>query len=132
MLRAASVALTEKVCDPLASPVYFLGVEQAMKAALSSLHWKVELASEEEKANVALFCFMVPEGPESIVVSGGVVSCGGGGTTVTLKVEVALLPELSVAEQVTVVSPSANLVPEAGKQSTVTEVSTASVAVGLV
>ena len=92
----------------------------------------MEFASEEEKANEAEALLTVPEGPESIVVSGGVVSCGGGGTTVTLKVEVARLPELSVAEQVTVVSPSANLVPEAGEQSTVTEVSTLSVAVGLV
>ena len=80
MLPAASLALTLKVCGPLANPVYFLGEEQALKAALSSLHSKVLPASEEEKANVALFCFMVPEGPESMVVSGGVVSCGGGGT----------------------------------------------------
>jgi hypothetical protein len=86
VLRAASVALTEKVWEPLANPVYFLGVEQALKAALSSLHWKVELPSEEEKVNVALFCFMVPEGPESMMVFGGVVSCGGGGTMVTWKV----------------------------------------------
>jgi hypothetical protein len=80
VLRAASVALTEKVCEPLANPVYFLGEEQALKAAPSSLHSKVEFASDEEKVNEALFCFVVPEGPESMVVSGGVVSCGGGGT----------------------------------------------------
>ena len=99
-MRAASVALTEKVCDPLAKPPYFLGEEQALKAALSSLHWKVEFASEEEKANVALFCFMVPEGPESMVVFGGVVSCGGGGTSTVkvLEAEVAsTLPAPSVA-----------------------------------
>ena len=52
MLRAASVAVTEKELS----------------------------ASEEEKVNEALFCFTVAEGPESIVVSGGVVSCGGEGT----------------------------------------------------
>ena len=79
-MRAASVALAWKVWVPTANPVYFLGERQAPKAALSSLHSKVLPASEEEKANVALFCFMVPEGPESMVVSGGVVSCGGGGT----------------------------------------------------
>ena len=84
-MPAASLALTEKVCGPLANPVYFLGEEQALKAALSSLHSKVLPASEEEKVNVALFCLMVPEGPESIVVSGAVVSCGGGGTS-TVKV----------------------------------------------
>ena len=89
-------------------------------------------SSEEEKAKLAELVLTVPDRPESIMVSGGVVSCGGGGTTVTLKVEVALLPELSVAEQLTVVSSSANLVPDAGVQLTVTEVSTLSVAVGLV
>ena len=68
MLRAASVALTEKVWEPLAKPVYFLGEEQALKAALSSLHSKVELASEEENVNVAVVFFMVPEGPEFMVV----------------------------------------------------------------
>ena len=98
-MRAASVALTWKVWVPLANPVYFLGEEQALKGALSSLHSKVELASEEEKVNVALFCFMVPEGPESIVVSGGVVSCGGGSTTLkVLEAGVAsTLPAASVA-----------------------------------
>ena len=73
-LPAASVALTEKVCEPLARPVYFFGEEQALKTLPSSLHSNLEFASDEEKVNVALFCFMVPEGPESIVVSGGVVS----------------------------------------------------------
>ena len=80
MLRAASVALTEKVWDPLAKPVYFLGEEQAPKAPPSSLHSKVEFASLEEKANVAVFSLVVPEGPEFMAVSGEVVSCGGGGT----------------------------------------------------
>jgi hypothetical protein len=83
-LRAASVARTWKVCEPLVKPVYFLGEKQAPKTAASSLHSKVEPASDEEKANVALFCFMVPEGPESMMVLGGVVSCGGG--TFTVKV----------------------------------------------
>ena len=98
-MPAASVALTSKVWVPLANPVYFLGEEQALKGALSSLHSKVEFASEEEKVNVALFCFMVPEEPESIVVSGGVVSCGGGSTTLkVLEAGVAsTLPAASVA-----------------------------------
>jgi len=94
------VALTWKVWEPVAKPVYFLGEEQALKAALSSLHSKVELASEEEKLNVALFCFMVPEGPESMVVSGGVVSRGGGGTSTVKVLEAGVastLPAPSVA-----------------------------------
>jgi hypothetical protein len=76
MLPAASVALTEKVWEPTASLMYCLGEEHALKAPPSSLHWKVEFASLEEKVNEALFCFMVPEGPNCIVVSGGVVSGG--------------------------------------------------------
>ena len=40
---------------------------------------KIEFGSEEEKVNVASLCFTVPEGPEPIVVSGGVVSVVGGG-----------------------------------------------------
>ena len=53
--------------------------------------------------------------------------------TVTLKVVgVASLPPASVALQVTVVSPSGNLAPGAGEQSTVTSASTLSVALGLV
>ena len=74
MLRAASVALTEKVWEPLAKPVYFLGEEQAPKAPPSSLHSKVEFASEEENVNDAEVLLTVPDGPESMVVSGGVVS----------------------------------------------------------
>ena len=76
-MRALSMARTWKVCDPPAKPVYFLGEVQLPKAAPSREHSKVEPDSEDEKENVALFCFVVPEGPESMVVSGGVVSCGG-------------------------------------------------------
>ncbi len=39
----------------------------------------MEFASEEEKAKLAELLLTVPEGPESMVVSGGVVSAGGGG-----------------------------------------------------
>ncbi len=70
---------------PLVRAVYFLGEEQALKAALSSLHSKVEFASLEEKANVAELVLTVPEGPESMVVSGGVVSCGGGAAAAVVK-----------------------------------------------
>ena len=85
----------------MAKPVYFLGEEQALKAAPSSLHSKVEFGSDEEKVNVALFSRTVPEGPESMVVSGAVVSSGGGEGTFTVKVLEAgvasTLPAPSVA-----------------------------------
>ena len=98
-MRAASVALTWKLWEPLDKPVYVFGDTHELKAALSSLHSKVLPASEEEKVKVALFCLIVPEGPESMVVSGGVVSCGVGTFTVkVLEAGVAsTLPAPSVA-----------------------------------
>jgi hypothetical protein len=96
MLPAASLALTLKVWEPWAKPVYFLGEEHALKAPLSREHSKVEFASSEEKVNVALFCFMVPEGPESMVVTGGVVSCGGGSSTLKV-LEAGVVSTLSAA-----------------------------------
>ena len=42
--------------------------------ALSSEHWKLALASGEEKEKLAELEATVPEGPESETVSGGVVS----------------------------------------------------------
>lgn len=44
----------------------------------SRLHWKVEFASLEVNAKEALVDVVVAGGPEVIVVSGGVVSDGGG------------------------------------------------------
>jgi hypothetical protein len=46
----------------------------------------VEFASEEEKVNEALYCFMVPEGPEFMVVS------GGGGAAAVIKDHVMSAP----------------------------------------
>src|SRR5438034_3088863 len=71
---AESVALTAKVCAPCASPVYVVGEVQATYAALSRLHANVDPASFEENENVADVDATVPVGPETIDVSGGVVS----------------------------------------------------------
>ena len=59
-------------------------------------------------------------------MTGGVVSC-----TVTVKLLAPVLPAASVAEQFTVVTPSAKTPPEAGVQFTATLPSTMSLAVGL-
>jgi hypothetical protein len=48
----------------------------------------VEFASEEEKAKLAELLPTVPEGPESIVVSGAVMSGGGRGAAAVLKDQV--------------------------------------------
>jgi hypothetical protein len=75
VLPAASVARTLKVWEPLASPVYRFGEEQALKSAPSREHSKVELGSSvEENVKLASLVFTVPDGPELMTVSGGVVS----------------------------------------------------------
>jgi hypothetical protein len=51
-----------------------LGKVQAVKVEPSRPHWKVEPASEEENEKLAEVLFTYPEGPETIVVSGGVLS----------------------------------------------------------
>ena len=93
-MPAASLALTLKVWEPLAKPVYVLGEEHALKAPLSREHSKEEPASEEEKVNVASLLLAFPEGPESMVVCGGVVS-GGGGVVPAAVVKDQLLSEAS-------------------------------------
>jgi len=78
VLDAASIARTWKVSEPLAKPVYCFGEAQALKAAPSRLHSNAEFGSVDEKVNVASLVFTVPDGPESMVVLGGVVSFGAG------------------------------------------------------
>ena len=76
MLPAPSLARAWKLWLPSAKPAYTFGDAQVLKAALSKLHSKVELVSLDEKLNVAELLLAVPDGPESIWVSGGVVSAG--------------------------------------------------------
>jgi hypothetical protein len=80
VLPEPSVARTEKVCEPTARELSALGEEQEAQEFESSLHWKLEPPSEAEKAKLALVDAVVPEGPETIVVWGAVVSAGGVGT----------------------------------------------------
>ena len=60
VLPAESVAHTSKVWEPLRKPVYLVGDTQALKATASSLRSEMEFGSEEEKVNIASFCFTVP------------------------------------------------------------------------
>ena len=73
---------------------------QAPQEPESSEHWKLEPLSVAEKARLAVVAVVVPEGPELIVVSGGVVSAGGV-TACTAQLSVAgdgsVLPAESVA-----------------------------------
>ncbi len=74
---AASVARTSKVWEPPESPVYDLGEVHALHAPPSRRHWNVEPASLDVNEKLADGEVTVPDGPEVIVVSGGVVSAGG-------------------------------------------------------
>jgi len=70
---------------------------QVLQEAESSLHWKLEPLSVELKSKFAVVDVVVPEGPETIEVSGGVVSPVA--CTIQLRVagEVSVLPAPSVA-----------------------------------
>ena len=74
VLAAGSVARTAKVWLPSGSEARVFGDEQAANEPPSTLHSNVEPASFEEKLKVGVGLLVGPEGPESIVVSGGVVS----------------------------------------------------------
>ena len=52
---------------------------QSIHGPESTWHSKAGLPSEEVKANVGVASVVVPLGPETIVVSGGVLSLAGGG-----------------------------------------------------
>jgi hypothetical protein len=74
-LPAASVAFTSKVWVPFARLLYVLLVTAPLASQFppSNLVWKFE-GSVEEKVNLASLLLTVPEGPETMVVFGGVVS----------------------------------------------------------
>jgi hypothetical protein len=68
----------------------------------------------------------------AVIGAGGVIEGGVVSTTDTVKEELALFPVVSEALHETVVVPSANVPPDAGRQVTTTAPSTISVAVGAV
>jgi hypothetical protein len=63
------------------------------------LHWKLEPLSVALKSKLALVDVIVPKGPETIEVLGGVVSVGSCTVTVQLRVagERSVFPAASVA-----------------------------------
>jgi hypothetical protein len=84
------------------------------------------MLSEAEAENVMVPLNVEPLEGEVIDTVGAVVSL-----TVTVKLPFAVLPDESVAEQLTVVVPMGNVEPEAGVHVTGTEPSTSSVAVAV-
>src|SRR5581483_5307400 len=102
VLPAASVARTKIVCEPSFSCAVVCGEPQAANDPESTRHSKLDPDSEEENAKVGVASLVVPAGPESIVVSGAVVS------TVNVResgVE-SVLPAWSVARTKIVCEPS--------------------------
>jgi hypothetical protein len=100
VLPALSLARTSKLWSVAVSEEYCLGELQGLQAPESMRHSKLEPFSLALKLKLAEVAPVDPEGPESIVVSGGVVSAGGGGG---VKVQFRLagvgsvLPALSLA-----------------------------------
>jgi hypothetical protein len=72
-LPAPSVAVTWKVCDPCATPVYACGLVQAALTP-SSEHLKLEPDFVDVKEKLALVAFVGLLGLAVIVVSGPLVS----------------------------------------------------------
>lgn len=73
-LPVGSVARTSNVCAPSASAAHVTGDAHANHVPASRRHWNVEPASFAENVNVGVESFVGPDGPESTVVSGGVMS----------------------------------------------------------
>lgn len=98
------VARTWKVCEPFVRLEYALGEVQALKAAPSRLHAKVEPVIVAVKLKLAEVVFTAPDGPAVIVVSTVVLF-----TVTVAPVEVVVFEALSTARAVTVAEPSAML-----------------------
>jgi hypothetical protein len=110
-LPARSIACTRSSCAPTASAWSVCGVVQASKSALSSEHWYVSSAagvpaSLPDRVKVAALLPVVALGPETIVVSGAVVSAGGTIVQVTLAAGSSTRPNPFVACTSKVCSPS--------------------------
>ena len=74
---AVPIARTSKLWCPSARPVTVSGEEQARHGARSTWHSKPLAWPEAEKAKLASWLGTVLAGPESMAVSGSVVSTGG-------------------------------------------------------
>ena len=74
---ATSVERTDTTWSPPLSAAGVHGLVQSIHGPVSTWHSKAGLPSEEVKANVGVASVVVPLGPETIVVSGGVLSPGG-------------------------------------------------------
>jgi len=100
LLPAVSVAVAWNVCEPLIKLLKVCG-EPQLSISTSSRKQIKEDGSLDEKVKVAESLLTVPEGPESMVVSGAVLS-----TVTTLALEVVELDPKSMARAVKLTGPS--------------------------
>src|SRR5688500_8733752 len=121
LFPALSVAVQLTVVIPSANVVPAAGVQAGVIAP--STRSEAVAVNETAAPAAEVASAMMLSGSVSI---GGVVS-----TTFTLNDAVASFPAASLAEQFTAVSPSGNVLPEAGVHSTSTSPSTSSLAVAL-
>src|SRR4051812_50216300 len=70
----ASTARTLKVCGPFDRGAVVSGESHPTKPVPSNWHSKVDPGSFELNANVGVSSEVLPDGPESIVVTGGIES----------------------------------------------------------
>jgi hypothetical protein len=75
-LPTESLARTEKVWEPSASPLYVFGLVHAASGAPSSEQTNVTPVCVSEKAKLAVFAFVRLGGFESIVGAGGGATLG--------------------------------------------------------
>jgi len=75
-LPAESTARTKKVCVPSPNPVYLCGELHAPYAPPSRLHSKPTPCAEDENVKLAEVSLVRDLGPESMLVSGGVLAGG--------------------------------------------------------
>lgn len=101
---APSVPRTWKVCEPLVKVLYVTGEMHALNVEPSRLHAKVLFASVAVKLKVADVEFVKGDGPEAMLVSGGVLS-----RLALIEAETAELLDVSTARAVMVTAPSARV-----------------------
>jgi hypothetical protein len=116
-LPAGSLARTSKVCWPSLNNTVVYGERHEANCSVSTRHSNVEPVSSAANANVGVLFLVSPEGPEVIVVCGGVVS--GGVTVSTVNERLAgvasVLPAVSIARTPKVCAPSPNSVVVCGE-----------------
>jgi hypothetical protein len=104
---AASVARTETLCAPSLSALVVHALVHVAQDPASTRHANVEPGSVAVNAKVGVLSLVVPDGPDVMLVSGGVVSAGGvDAPTVIDFIVVAVSPSTSATVTRTFLTPA--------------------------